>query len=183
MTPFNIDYTLNDYLSNCDLINKYNFLTTNEIFNCKFIKISFLLKNFKNNLNFSRKDIDTNTQSFFFFFFLFSMFPQIKLLTKKNIVDKEELNLYITIKNKHEKNIFLTYFFEEIWKTLPKKKYILKKKYKTILFTNISLENIKDFDFLFDTEDYCFVSKEFTIRFEFHFTKFTKNVPLFWLNG
>ena len=85
MNIYKTDFGFNSYISKCDLINKYNFLNTNNLLKVSNICLTF-------NFN-SVKDIDLSkkTNTFVYLFSMFGAFPFLTINNTKTMNLQENL--------------------------------------------------------------------------------------------
>jgi hypothetical protein len=127
----------NNYLSNCDLINKYNLKSVYNTPKLDKIILDFNLVDFLNAIDSSsvKEQTDSNTQikAFIVFYILTEYTSYInfnKSLTaiKKLKISENNYSLKISINNLKELNFFLFSFFVENWSKLLLEDYLLFKK-------------------------------------------------------
>ena len=124
------------YLSNCDLINKYNIKTTYGIPKIEKIILEFPFEEFVKSCNFIEKD-PTNPifqmKGAIIFYILTNLMPYINfnksiVVLKKNVSLENNYSLKIIITNKEEINLFLNTLFVENWSKLLVEDFSLFKK-------------------------------------------------------
>jgi hypothetical protein len=115
-----IDFTLNSYLSECDLLNKYNISNLKQQPKLDQIVIDFpILEIIKasDTSNKTENDPDIQLKAFLMLYVLTSFIPYIRLnkIKKQGQIKTIELNysLKIVLSNREEINLFLNSFFLE----------------------------------------------------------------------
>lgn len=115
MKTTNLHY--NDYLSNCDLINKYNCINTNTIPRIKSIVLELPLFQFINLLNISSNSksmiMKTYLKAYFVFYILFCIKPSINYKSIKNLSKNYSLKLKLSSMNQIN-NFCYTFFMHFI---------------------------------------------------------------------
>ena len=124
----------NQYLSNCDLINKYNLKNIYQKPKLNKIILDFSLKNFVDSLNIKENQERFNEiqiKSFLFLYLLTGAIPLInnKLIVLKNKEVKENVNYSLKFSYGNDSSIynFLFFFFFENF-------FFILKKNKNIFF-------------------------------------------------
>jgi len=157
----------NNYLSNCDLINKYNFKNIHRIPRLKKIVLDFNLFDFLNSSDFNLKEqTDSNSQikSFIIFYILTEFISYInfnKSLSsiKKLKLSENNFSLKVIINNIKEIDLFLFSMFIENWSKLVVDDFVLFKKRNTLLNKSSIISN-KQFIFSTVVPSSCFFELE-----------------------
>lgn len=200
----------NSYLSNLDLINKYNLESVHSVPNLQNISVTLSLNNVINACdlkNLVTKDHEIQIKSFLLFYLTFLIVPflknhKIKLLktSEKNL----QMNyiLKVTLISPTDINEFLFLIFIENWHQFIIEETVVFKKssllpqnsncltFRTQLYLNNLLSFQSIFSFLFNNINL----KEVPLKLGFKIitnksvniaNKFTllKNLPLFWISG
>ena len=200
----------NSYLSNLDLINKYNLESVHSVPNLQNISVTLSLNNVINACdlkNLVTKDHEIQIKSFLLFYLTFLIVPflknhKIKLLktSEKNL----QMNyiLKVTLISPTDINEFLFLIFIENWHQFIIEETVVFKKssllpqnsncltFRTQLYLNNLLSFQSIFGFLFNNINL----KEVPLKLGFKIitnksvniaNKFTllKNLPLFWISG
>ena len=137
LNTFNIKNS-ESYLSNCDLINKYNFKNVHEIPELKKIVLELNLEDFLLSCDLSQKEqTDSNIQirAYIIIYILMGLMPFINFnksssssLKVKSL--ENNYSLKIILSNKKEINSFLTSLFIENWSKLLLEDFLLFKNTK-----------------------------------------------------
>lgn len=193
-------YIKTNYLSSCDVVNKYNLACIYQKPAVEKIVISLSLKNFLLSKTFTNSSQEI--KSTLLLFLLYSLAPFISyknVVVTKNLIDNNgDFKLKIVLNNTLDINSFLFFLFYENNQKLDLKtahdSFFLKdKKTKNIEYTfNFllrSLSVIKGFDEVLtdiNLRDVHFFAN-FNINVSclkvFSKTSFLKNLPFFWING
>ena len=99
----------NNYLSNCDLISKYNYKNRYQIFDIKSIVFEFPIIQINNSLSYSISSKSMNLKSYFLFYILFYFKPYINYKLIKN--QDKNYSLKFQIFNKSQIHNFIHIFF------------------------------------------------------------------------
>jgi hypothetical protein len=177
-----IEYNLNKYLNECDLINKYNFKSSYAIPYCKNIVIELKIKTLI-------KQLLEESQSFLCCYILFFRKPKILCNFNKKKTEKIEeakLQIFVTIRKKKVIE-FLHSLFLRDWRSqstlnsfrvFPKENQCITAEFLTISSIFFIDTNIKNSNF-----------NKIKFKFLFNFTSlgsiqnvdnFIKNYQLFW---
>jgi hypothetical protein len=116
-------FTKNDYILNCDHLNKYNLKTIYSLPKILSISINLPLKNIIDSSENSSIIKKYKLKSFFYLYALSSFFPLIQsnfLKVDRNTENKLNLSLKIQYLNQLEINSFLRVLFIENWKKISK---------------------------------------------------------------
>jgi len=205
---YNSNQKFNTYLSNCDLINKYNFKSSYEVPNLKKIIVEVKLKDFLLAYNGFEQD-QTNTisqiKAYLLMYSLCGFIPYLNC--NKNTLSKFSKNsdinysLKVTFSSLKEKNFFLTSLFVENWSELKLDSISIFDKTKIKSTSSVS----KSFGFstvlpgnsffevtdLFQKGANIFNSKLLKFHVNFlisnsrvkHNKNLIKNLQFFWING
>ncbi len=203
----NINQKFVSYLSNCDLINKYNFKNSNHIPRVKKVSLELNLKDFLSSSDISEKNqkhVLSQTKAYLLLYLALGFIPQINynknIMLKQKVLRGSEPNysLKLTFSTQKELNsifnsIFIDNFakfqldgFDFFYKTKVNKKV---KNLKYFLF-NTSLPG----NFLSEVETFFKEGVNFK-NFKFKFKvllsnpiaennkNIIKNLPFFWISG
>lgn len=197
---YSTNFWLNKYISNYDLIYKYNLVNKEELPLIEEIKLSLNLKD----LIINTKNKILNSQEYrLAYFFLFSLFLINPYIHSKpinnnfNTIKQESDNIYIIsifLKNSKFLDEFFFLLFVEIWSKNLKSKFklLLKKKIieknKNYIISKIPLFILPSFEYFYDISNIQSNYEELFlfILFTFKNIKFKnkkkniKNLPLFW---
>jgi len=202
--------TNTDYLSNCDLINKYNLTNISKIPKLSKISVDISSQDILNSSEISGKnelDSELQMKAFFILYLAQSLVPFISFSNSKKVKeDGLTYSLRISLSTQDEIYSFLVNFFVESWSrlltedfsfwsksdsrllssTLNQKKIVLQRKIPTEAFFEI--------DNFLTKNSFGIVSKnlKFKVRFIFQNNNvkeqntsinLIKNTPLFWISG
>ena len=212
LNTFNIKNS-ESYLSNCDLINKYNFKNVHEIPELKKIVLELNLEDFLLSCDFSQKEqTDSNIQirAYIIIYILMGLMPFINFnksssssLKAKSL--ENNYSLKIILSNKKEINSFLTSLFIENWSKLLLEDFLLFKNTKNSQSKKIQsatksvvLNTIIPGNIFFEIENLLTKNltginpKTLKFRLNFlianmskikNFNNLIKNLPFFWISG
>lgn len=208
LIPKKIDYTQNSYISNLDLVNKYNLSDKKKIPSLNKIILLLPLTQFTDNFtdtNITEFDSEVQIKSILILYLLTLNIPYINFKKLKVIKSKENhLSLKITLNDNYLINQFLTRLFIEQKDNLISDLKVLKQKdlkinahfskLKVINYTSsILIQNFFEINLLLNRVLSGMNSNEFFIKINFIFKKpvkiqsnyknLIKNCPLFWING
>jgi hypothetical protein len=197
---YSTNFWLNKYISNCDLIYKYNLKNKEELPLIEQIKLSLNLKDLI--LNTKNKNLNSQDyrSAYFFLFSLFLINPYIHSKPTNNnfnTIKQESDNIYIIsifLKNSKYLDEFFFLLFIEIWSKNLKSKFKLSLQKKTIeknknyIVSKIPLFILPSFEYFYDISNIQSNYEELFlfILFTFQNIKFKskkksiKNLPLFW---
>ena len=198
------------YLSNCDLINKYNLTSINKIPKLSKISIDISSQDILNSSEISGKnelDSELQIKAFFILYLAQSLVPFISFHNSKKVKeDGLTYSLKVSLSTDDEIYSFLVNFFVESWNKLIRedfsfwsksgsglspsssnqKKFVLERKVPTDAFFEI--------DNFLTKNSFGILSKnlKFKVRFVFQndnvkeqntSINLIKNTPLFWISG
>lgn len=200
----------NSYLSNLDLINKYNLPSVYSVPKLQNITVTLSLNNIINACDFKNvliKDHEIQIKSFLLFYITFLIVPLLKN-SKIQLVKASEKNLQmnyilkVTLISSIDINEFLFLVFIENWQQfLLEENALFKKNSYPPLNTNflnfrtqLYLNNLISFQSIFSLLLNNISLKEVPLKLSFRIkisksvkinNKFTllKNLPLFWISG
>jgi len=206
---FKTNFKQNDYLYNCDFVNKYTLKTTYQKPKIQKISINFSINQLKK-MGVIENDRTTSLKSFFMFFILFFFKPYCNYSVMENKRIKieevnEKIELTITLSNNEEINLFLRTLFIENWERVLEENFNLLnfKEISSIKKSNkiqnkifckkvaISSYSLFDVDQLMKKLFNRINTKEVFFDINFFFSNITsqqpknciKNIPFFWING
>ena len=200
----------NSYLSNLDLINKYNLQSVHLVPNLQNISITLSLNNVINACDVKTlitKDYEIQIKAFLLFYITFLIVPFLKN-NKIKLVKTSEKNLQmnyilkVSLISPTDINEFLFLLFIENWPqliieetTLFKKSSLGHLKSNFLTFrTQLYLNNLLSFQSLFSFLFTNINLKEVPLQLSFKIRTnkslniadkfiFLKNLPLFWISG
>jgi len=205
-----LNFFSNDYLSNCDLLNKYNLKSTHEIPKLRKIVLDFNLADLIGaSENRDKEQTDSNIQikASSIFYVLTGLIAYInfnKSLSsiKKLKISENNYSIKISTTNSNEINHFLLSFFVENWTKLLIEDFILQRRKKEFSKIdsekNIVLSSLVPAEVFFELEMFLnkivtgINSKNFNIKVNFLFDNpnelknsqtLIKNLPYFWISG
>lgn len=196
------------YISNCDLINKYNIKNVHQIPKLDKIVLELDMKDLLNSYENSSKDqTDSVAQvkAFLILYIFMGLFPYIK--ASKAVSSSGRLkttnlqySLKVVFRKKEEINNFLFSLFVENWQKLSLEDFKLFKneRAKSKVEKTFVLNSLLPADCFFDINE--FLSKSLTgvnsknLKFRLNFSfnsfigvkdrnKLIKNLPFFWISG
>ena len=196
------------YISNCDLINKYNVKSVHQIPKLDKIVLELDMKDLLNSYEISSKDqTDSVAQvkAFLILYIFIGLFPYIK--ASKAVSSSGRLkttnlqySLKVVLRRKEEINNFLFSLFVENWQKLSLEDFKLFKneRVKSKAEKTFVLNSLLPADCFFDISE--FLSKSLTgvnsknLKFRLNFSfnssidvkdrnKLVKNLPFFWISG
>lgn len=201
-----LNFISNDYLSNCDLLNKYNLKSTHEIPKLKKIVIDFNLSDLIGASEARDKEqTDSNIQikASSIFYILNGLISYINFNKSLSSVKKLKLSennysIKISTTNSNEINYFLLAFFVENWTKLLIEDFVLLKKTNVESKKNIVLSALVPAHIFFELEMFLnkivtgINSKNLNLKINFLFSNpnklknsqtIIKNLPYFWISG
>jgi len=196
------------YISNCDLINKYNVKSVHQIPKLDKIVLELDMKDLLNSYEISSKDqTDSVAQvkAFLILYIFIGLFPYIK--ASKAVSSSGRLkttnlqySLKVVLRRKEEINNFLFSLFVENWQKLSLEDFKLFKneRVKSKAEKTFVLNTLLPADCFFYISE--FLSKSLTgvnsknLKFRLNFSfnssinvkdrnKLIKNLPFFWISG
>ena len=196
------------YISNCDLINKYNVKSVHQIPKLDKIVLELDMKDLLNSYEISSKDqTDSVAQvkAFLILYIFIGLFPYIK--ASKAVSSSGRLkttnlqySLKVVLRRKEEINKFLFSLFVENWQKLSLEDFKLFKneRVKSKAEKTFVLNTLLPADCFFYISE--FLSKSLTgvnsknLKFRLNFSfnssinvtdrnKLIKNLPFFWISG
>ena len=190
MNVYKTDFGFNNYISKCDLINKYNSLNTKNLLKVSNIYLTF---NFNNG-----KDIDLNKKinTLVYLFSMFGVFPFLTINNnksknlKENLTNSDNLSLNLLFNKSDEINSFFFSFFIENWSLISIEDLLVSEEnlnlnrnlcltLSTRFFFGSTSNWISDLDFLnFKTKIKFEPEYLYPVNFNL-----LKNFPLFWISG
>jgi len=201
-------YDYESYISNCDLINKYNIKNIHQIPKLDKIVLELDLKDLLNSYETVVKDqTDSVAQvkAFLILYVFMGMFPFIK--ASKSIsssgrlkTTNQQYSLKIVLRTKEQLNSFLFSLFVENWQKLSLEDFRLFKndRIKNAAEKIFVLNSLVPGGCFFDINEFLskslsgLNSKNFKFRLNFSFNNFIdiknrnnliKNLPFFWISG
>jgi len=209
----NINYTNlsnSSYLSDCDLINKYNLNSLNKKPKLHKIILELSSRDILDSFEISGKnetDSEIQVKSFIILYILQSFLPFITFSTSTKSKDEgSTFLLKIILSNDDEIYSFLVSFFVENWNKLIVEDFsFFEKNEKSfnnahlnqetfIIHRQIPTNVFFEIDNLLTKNSFGIISKNLNFRAKFMFQnenfknrviseKTIKNIPLFWING
>lgn len=184
MSNSNLNFSLNEYLVYCDVINKKN---------CKNIYDLNLINGIKFYVRLiSKKNLDKDSLicSYLITFLLTNLFPEINIIQKKVSLEAQDkiYVFFVDIKNKQEIHKFLIRFFLDL---VPKLNPKINFENNLDFFIKIPLTVFKELDTMLNLKEFNYIN-ELEINIEFYTKnkqKINKNnniynlIPFFWING
>ena len=209
---YNTNQKFNQYLSHCDLLNKYNLKTLHAVPTLDKIICEVHLKDFLSASDLNVLDQNNSISQINFYllvYILLNCLPYLNCNKNKSTLLKAVKNadtnysLKICFSTLHDKNVFLTSFFNESWSKLKIDNFSLFLDKQTLLNkkipSNFVFNSIIPGNSFFEVEDFWRFSGLVTpinlknFKFNINFliknanTKNKKNVlknlPLFWISG
>lgn len=201
-----LNFISNDYLSNCDLLNKYNLKSTHEIPKLKKIVIDFNIADLIGASDARDKEQTDSTvqiKASSIFYILNGLISYINFNKSLSSVKKLKLSennysIKISTTNANEINYFLLAFFVENWTKLLIEDFELLKKTNVESKKNIVLSALVPAHTFFELEMFLnkivtgINSKNFNLKINFLFSNpnklknsqtLIKNLPYFWISG
>ena len=200
--------TLNDYLLNCDLLNKYNLSNIHTRPSLEKIVFHFPLKAFVVGLDNSESNINNQVKAFLLFYIFFSLLSYInfqKIKVSRGFIKGKDTegsySLKVVLTNKEDIDSFLINMFIENSSKFQKESIVLtKKSFATSASEqqNLCYNTTVPGKVFLDVEDFFknLVKgnniKDFNINISFLYKnkvkllnddKLIKNLSFFWING
>lgn len=202
--------TNTNYLSSCDLINKYNINNINKIPKLNKVAVEVSSYDILNSSEISGKnelDSELQMKSFFILYLIQALIPFISFSNSKKVKeDGLSYSLKIVLSDEDEIYSFLVKFFVENWNKLLAEDFsfwsksdstlsdsILKQKRITIQ-RKVPAEAFFEIDNFLDKNSFGIISKNLNFKVRFIFQNnnikeqntsinLVKNTPLFWISG
>jgi ribosomal protein L5 len=197
-----------DYISNCDLINKYNIKNVHQVPKLDKIVLELDIKDLLNSYDIPSKDQTDSViqiKSFLVLYVLIGLFPYIRASKAVSSsgrlkITNLQFSLKVALRKKEEINNFLFSLFVENWQKLVLEDFKLFKsqKAKSEAKKVFVLNCLLPADCFFDISDFLskslngINSKNLKFRLNFSFknptdvkdrNKLIKNLPFFWISG
>ena len=179
MNVYKTDFCLNNYISKCDFINKYNSLSTQNLFKVSNICLKF---NFDKDTDLYKK---INA-----FVYLFSMFGAFPFLSINNTTKSDSLYFTLLFDTLDEINSFFFSFFIENWSLISMEDILVFEEKLNLTHNLYFLLSTR---FLFGStsnwiSDLDSLNFKTTIKIETKSSypaniNLLKNFPLFWISG
>lgn len=206
---FKTNFKQNDYLYNCDFVNKYALKSVYQKPEIQKISIKFSINQLKKS-GVLENDRTVSLKSFLILYILFFFKPycSYSVLENKRIkveTVNEKIELMITLSDKEEINLFLRTLFIENWEraleenfnlfsfkeALSKNKLSLTKSQYVSKKAAISSYSLFELDQLLKKLFSRVNTKEIFFDINFFFSNinsqqsknYIKNIPFFWING
>lgn len=208
LSAINCNKTLvHNYLSNCDLINKYNLTSVNKTLRLNKIVLELSSRDILvASESFGKNEMNSETQIkvYFLLYILSAYQPYINFrVSKKMKGENDNYSLEIILSKEEKIYSFLISFFIENWNKLYLEDFSLwKKKDFNFIFHQKSfiIERKVPADTFFELENFInktpfeIISKNLSLKVKFFFQNnnfksqmasenLIKNIPLFWING
>jgi hypothetical protein len=209
---YNTNQKFNQYLSHCDLLNKYNLKTLHDVPTLDKIVCEIQLKDFLSASDlghFDQNNSLSQINSYFLIYILLGCLPYLNCNKNKSALLKAakktdtNYSLKVSFSTLHDKNIFLTSLFNENWSKLKVDNFSLFLEKNTLLNKKISsnfvFNTIIPGNSFFEVEDFWGSSDsifslnlknmKFNINFLIKNAKaknkknILKNLQLFWISG
>jgi hypothetical protein len=205
-----IDFTLNSYLSECDLLNKYNISNLKQQPKLDQIVVDFPISEIIKASDISNKtenDPDIQLKAFLMLYILTSFIPYIRLNKIKKVGQTRTTDLSYSLKiilsNKEEINLFLNSFFLETFVRLQFEDFKLFKQKpqgfnKALLVSNkiafttkIPGHSVFEIDQILNKIITGINPRDLNLNINFLFSNFNhtknfktsiKNMPFFWIS-
>ena len=209
---YNTNQKFNQYLSHCDLLNKYNLKTFHDVPTLDKIICEVHLKDFLIASDLSSSDQNnfiSQLNSYLLVYILLGFLPYLNcnknksalLKSVKNVDTNYSLKLYFS--TLEEKNTFLTSLFNESWNKIKIDNFSLFKEKSTLLNKKIRSDfifnTILPGNSFFEVEDFWSVAGSMpsinlkNLKFHTHFLiknakannkkNVLKNLQFFWISG
>ena len=202
--------TSTNYLSNCDLINKYNLNNINKISKLSEVAIEISSSDILNSSEIGGKnelDSELQIKSYFILYLIQSLIPFVSFNNSKKVKeDGLNYSLRITLSAEDEIYSFLVNFFVENWNKLLSEDFsfwsksdnnssntTLRQK-KIIIQRKIPAEAFFEIDSFLSRGSFGVIAKNLSLKIRFIFQNnnikeqntpinLIKNTPLFWISG
>ena len=202
--------TSTNYLSSCDLINKYNLSNINKISKLSEVTIEISSSDILNSSEISGKnelDSELQIKSYFILYLIQSLIPFVSFNNSKKVKeDGLNYSLRITLSAEDEIYSFLVNFFVENWNKLLSEDFsfwsksdnnssntTLQQK-KIIIQRKIPAEAFFEIDSFLGKGSFGIIAKNLNLKIKFIFQNnnvkeqntpinLIKNTPLFWISG
>ena len=202
--------TNTNYLSSCDLINKYNVTNINKIPKLNEIAVevsSYDILNSSEIIGKNELDSELQIKSFFILYLIQALIPFISFNNSKKVKeDGLSYSLKIVLSNEDDIYSFLVKFFVENWNKLLAEDFSFWSKSENNLFNStlkqkkiviqrkIPAEAFFEIDSFLDKNSFGIISKNLNLKVKFIFQNnnikeqntsinLIKNTPLFWISG
>ena len=205
---FKTNFKYNDYLYNCDFVNKYAIKTIYQKPKLQKISISFSINQLKKT-GIIENDRTISLKSFLILYILFFFKPycNYSVLENKRVkveTINEKIELMITLSDKEEINFFLRTLFIENWERVLEENFNLftskelpSKNPNSIQTQNFSKKAVISSYSLFEIDQLLkkvfnrVNTKEILFDINFFFSNINsqhsknciKNIPFLWING
>jgi len=205
---FKTNFKHNDYLYNCDFVNKYAIKTIYQKPKLQKISISFSINQLKKT-GIIENDRTISLKSFLILYILFFFKPycNYSVLENKRVkieTINEKIELMITLSDKEEINFFLRTLFIENWERVLEENFNLftskelpSKNPNSVQTQNFSKKAVISSYSLFEIDQLLkkvfnrVNTKEILFDINFFFSNINsqhsknciKNIPFFWING
>ena len=205
---FKTNFKQNDYLYNCDFVNKYAIKTIYQKPKLQKISVNFSINQLKKT-GIIENDRTISLKSFLILYILFFFKPycNYSVLENKRVkieTINEKIELMITLSNNEEINFFLRTLFVENWERVLEENFNLftskelsSKKVNSDQTQNFSKKAVISSYSLFEIDQLLkkvfnrVNTKEIVFDINFFFSNINsqqsknciKNIPFFWING
>lgn len=208
LTSHTTNHVFNDYISKCDLINKYNITSIYDIPQLSKIVLEFSSDDVINSLDIAGKkewDSDLQVKSFLLLYLLSLNYPFINFNKIKSTREDSKFSIKIILSSKKEIFLFLVSLFHENWNLLvlddfsffkfSVNRYIkyMKKNKSFVLNSKIPASSFFELDNFLNKNLLGISSKNLNIKASFLFLNnigkdklslnTIKNIPLFWITN
>ncbi len=200
---YSTNFFYNDYLSNLDLIHKYQTKNIFKLPKCKNINLSLNL-NFLTNLSKNGVSNQLFKLTFFYLFCSFNSIPYINSTASYSSSGSQKVlntsyRLTLDLSTQKQKNFYLFFIFCEKWKLLKKYNFVkkLNKALTTVEPKNISTLHIQypfaaldNYDIFYSFLNNLSLTEDVFFQVMFNFSNLNKkapassikNLPFFWKN-
>jgi hypothetical protein len=202
--------TSTNYLSNCDLINKYNLTNINKIPKLSEVAIEISSSDILNSSEIAGKnelDSELQIKSYFILYLIQALIPFISFNNSKKVKeDGLNYSLKIVLSAEDEIYSFLINFFVENWNKLLAEDFSFWSKSdnnllnttlhqkKIIIQRKIPAEAFFEIDSFLSKGSFGIIAKNLNLKIKFIFQNnnvkeqntpinLIKNTPLFWISG